>query len=48
MNTITFKNLTLTNSYLVNVMNAVRFMGDQWEFTGGLKAVSNTLATALF
>lgn len=48
MNTITFKDLSLTNSYLVNVMNAVRCMGDTWTFTGGFSATSNTVATALF
>lgn len=45
---ITFTDLTMTNSNLVNVMNVVRFYGSNWIFTGNMAATSNIAASFLF
>jgi len=48
MTDITFTDLNLTNSSIVNVMNVVRFYGSNWIFAGTLTATSNLASAFLF
>ncbi|KAL4433309.1 hypothetical protein ABPG74_017413 [Tetrahymena malaccensis] len=47
LNQITFSNLNMVDSFLVYVMNAVRFKASQWTFQGPFTALSSTKITSL-
>jgi len=48
MTGITFTDLNLRDSCLVNVMNVANFLGSNWIFTGNFTASSNLTSVFVF